>query len=79
MFIGGGASDALLTALWPLIPPGTRLVANAVTLENEALFIAQQARHGGSLLRIELSQATALGSKRGWQAMRPIVQWSVTK
>ena len=79
VFIGGGASDALLTALWPLIPPGTRLVANAVTLENEALFIAQQARHGGSLLRIELSQATALGSKRGWQAMRPIVQWSVTK
>ncbi len=79
VFIGGGASDALLSALWRLIPTGTRLVANAVTLENEALFIALQARHGGTLLRIDLSQATSLGTKRGWQAMRPIVQWSVTK
>ena len=79
VFLGGGASDPLLTALWPLLPAGTRLVANAVTLENEALLAHWAGQKGGTLLRIELSQAEPLGSKRGWQPMRPIVQWSVTK
>ena len=79
VFIGGGASDHLLTTIWALIPAGTRLVANAVTLENEALFAQWSAQMGGSLLRIELSQAEPLGTKRGWQPLRPIIQWSVTK
>lgn len=79
VFIGGGASQAVFDALWPLLPPGARLVANAVTLENEALFTTLSARHGGTLLRIELSDAQPLGSRRGWQAHRPIVQWSVTR
>ena len=79
VFIGGGASDALLSALWPLIPDGSRLVANAVTLENEALLATWAARHGGTLLRIELSTAEPLGTKTGWQPLRPIVQWSVVK
>jgi precorrin-6Y C5,15-methyltransferase (decarboxylating) len=79
VFIGGGASQALLDALWPLLPPGARLVANAVTLENEALFTAASATYGGTLLRIELAEAQPLGTRRGWQPLRPIVQWSVTK
>lgn len=79
VFIGGGASEALLAALWPLIPPGTRLVANAVTLEAEALFTGWSATRGGTLLRIALSEAQPLGPKRGWQPLRPIVQWSVTR
>jgi precorrin-6Y C5,15-methyltransferase (decarboxylating) len=79
VFIGGGASGALLTALWDLIPPGTRLVMNAVTLETEALVLDWSARHGGSLLKIELSEATALGRKRGWKSALPILQWSVTR
>ncbi len=32
VFIGGGLCEALLDALWPRLRPGTRLVANAVTL-----------------------------------------------
>lgn len=79
VFIGGGASQTLLDALWPLLPAGTRLVANAVTLENEALFSAASATYGGNLMRIELTEAQPLGAKRGWQPLRPIVQWSVTK
>ena len=78
IFIGGGASDQLLTALWPLIPNGTRLVANAVTLESESLFTHWAAQRGGTLLRIELSQAEPLGAKTGWHPQRPVVQWSVT-
>ena len=79
VFVGGGASDALLTHLWDLIPPGTRLVMNAVTLETEALVLDWSARHGGTLLKIDLSEPTAIGSKRGWRAALPILQWSVVR
>ncbi|HOZ31410.1 MAG TPA: precorrin-6Y C5,15-methyltransferase (decarboxylating) subunit CbiT, partial [Tabrizicola sp.] len=79
VFIGGGASDALLRALWDLIPPGTRLVMNAVTLETEALVLDWSARHGGSLLKIDLAEPVAIGRKRGWKASLPILQWSVTR
>lgn len=79
VFIGGGASDGLLIQLWDLLPQGTRLVINAVTIETEALVLDWSARHGGSLLKIELSEPTALGSKRGWRAALPILQWSVTR
>lgn len=78
VFIGGGLSEALLETLWAMLPTGTRLVANAVTLESEALLAQWHARKGGSLLRIDLAQAAPLGSKRGWQASYPVVQWSVT-
>lgn len=79
VFMGGGASDALLTALWDLIPPGTRLVMNAVTLETEALVLDWSARHGGQLLKIDLAEPTAIGRKRGWKAALPILQWSVSR
>jgi len=77
VFIGGGAVDALLETLFQTLPPATRLVINGVTLETEALLARWQARKGGSLLRIDLAQATPLGQMRGWTAARPVVQWSV--
>lgn len=79
VFIGGGLSDRLLDCLWTRIPPGTRLVAHAVTLESEALLAGWHGTHGGSLLRIALSEAAPLGRRRGWQARHPVVQWSVTR
>ncbi|TCP22813.1 precorrin-6Y C5,15-methyltransferase (decarboxylating) [Rhodovulum adriaticum] len=79
VFIGGGLSQALLTDLWARLTPGVRIVANAVTLESEALLTTWQADHGGDLLRLELSHAQPLGGKRGWRAAYPIVQWSVTR
>ncbi|WP_375257135.1 precorrin-6y C5,15-methyltransferase (decarboxylating) subunit CbiE [Citreimonas sp.] len=77
VFVGGGLSQALLDRLTAL-PAGTRIVANAVTLESEALIAAAQARLGGAVLRLELSQAAPIGPRRGWKAAYPIVQWSVT-
>lgn len=79
VFVGGGASDDLLTRLWGLIPRGTRLVMNAVTLETEALVLDWSGRHGGHLLKVELSEPAAIGRKRGWRAALPILQWSVTR
>lgn len=77
VFIGGGLSEALLDWLSNNLK-GTRLVANAVTLESQALLTQSQVRHGGDLLRIEIAQTAAIGPKRGWKAAYPIVQWSVT-
>lgn len=79
VFIGGGANDALLTYLWRVLPAGCRVVAHAVTLESEALLAGWHARVGGSLWRIELAEATPLGTRRGWRASYPIVQWSATR
>ncbi|QGP81298.1 precorrin-6y C5,15-methyltransferase (decarboxylating) subunit CbiE [Sphingobium sp. CAP-1] len=78
IFIGGGLSQALLERLWARLPAGRRLVANAVTLESEALLARWQADKGGDLLRIDLAQAAPIGSRRGWRASYPLVQWSVS-
>ena len=78
VFIGGGLSDALLEALFARLLPGTRVVAHAVTLESEALLARVHGTKGGALLRIELARAAPLGSRRGWRASFPVVQWSVT-
>jgi len=77
VFIGGGLSDALLDSLWETLPPSTRLVANAVTLESEAVLARWHADKGGALLRIDLADAAPIGTRRGWRSHYPIVQWSV--
>ncbi|MDE1897129.1 MAG: precorrin-6y C5,15-methyltransferase (decarboxylating) subunit CbiE [Rhodospirillales bacterium] len=77
IFIGGGVSEALLQRLWVLAPATTRLVANAVTLESEALFTQWAAQKGGTLTKLEIAEAQPLGRMRGWVPARPVVQWSV--
>lgn len=79
VFVGGGGDAALFKRLFGVLPPGIRLVANGVTLETEALLVALHASHGGTLTRIEIASAAALGTMRGWQPARPVVQWSVTR
>ena len=78
-FLGGGASEATLEALRAALPAGARLVANAVTVETEALLARWHGAHGGQLTRIALAEAEALGSGRGWAPARPVTQWQVTR
>ena len=78
VFVGGGGNATLFQRLFTLLPQGTRLVANGVTLETEALLTQLHAAKGGELLRIELAHATPLGTMRGWQPTRAIAQWSIT-
>ncbi|MCZ4267331.1 precorrin-6y C5,15-methyltransferase (decarboxylating) subunit CbiE [Maricaulis salignorans] len=79
VFIGGGGSQALIDHLWQILPAGTRLVANGVTLETETLLMQAHATHGGHLLKAEIAEAGPLGSMRGWERARPVIQWSVTR
>ncbi len=76
IFIGGGGSDTgVMEAATALLKPGGRLVANAVTLEMEAVLLAWQARVGGELMRIGLQRAAAVGGMTAWRPAMPVTQW----
>ncbi|MFW8634474.1 precorrin-6y C5,15-methyltransferase (decarboxylating) subunit CbiE [Cribrihabitans pelagius] len=79
VFIGGGGSQALLDHLWEVLPAGARIVANGVTLETETLLMQAHAARGGHLLKVEIAEAGPLGTMRGWERARPVIQWSVTR
>ncbi|MDQ6434427.1 precorrin-6y C5,15-methyltransferase (decarboxylating) subunit CbiE [Mesorhizobium sp. LHD-90] len=76
IFVGGGGSEAgVMEAAVAALKPGGRLVANAVTLEMEAVLIAQHAVLGGELIRLAVSRAAPVGSMRGWRPAMPVTQW----
>ena len=80
IFIGGGlTTEGMLETAWAALGPGCRLVANAVTLESEALLGQWYARSGGELIRIATSRAKPVGSFTGWQQTMPVTLWSVAK
>lgn len=78
IFVGGGGSAHLFDRLLSTCAAGTRLVANSVTLETEALLTRLHKSHGGDLWRYDIAHAEPLGPARSWKATRPITQWSVT-
>ncbi len=80
IFIGGGLTapgmvEAALTAL----RPGGRLVANAVTLESEAVLLDAYHQHGGTLKKLSIHRAGSIGGLTGWRPLMPVTQWSFTK
>ena len=79
IFVGGGLTDGVFEAAWNALKPLGRLVANAVTLEGEAMLVALQKRHGGQLVKLSVERAEDLGSFRGWKPQRPVTQWSLVK
>lgn len=79
VFIGGGGSQALLDHLWDIVPSGTRIVANGVTLETEMLLMQAHGARGGHLMRVEIAEVSPLGTLRGWDRARPVIQWSAIR
>ena len=78
-FIGGGLSAALIEAVWSTMRPTSRLVANAVTAESEALILHYHRLYGGEVLKLEISDLVPLGQKHGWKARYPITHWVIQK
>ncbi len=80
VFIGGGAREPeLIDRVWAMLPAGGRLAINAVTLETEALLLAQYARKGGSLTRISIDRADPVGGLTGWRPAMPVTHWLAVK
>jgi precorrin-6Y C5,15-methyltransferase (decarboxylating) len=73
IFIGGGVTRAsVLDSCWQQLRSGGRLVANAVTLQSEAMLVNWREQHGGSLTRIHLAHAKPLGEFDTWRQALPI-------
>jgi len=80
IFVGGGLTQpGLLDACLDNLSPGGRLVANAVTVECEALLAHSYSRLGGRLRRFQHHQDEQLGAFTGWRPQYPVTQWAVTK
>ncbi|MEQ8447733.1 MAG: precorrin-6y C5,15-methyltransferase (decarboxylating) subunit CbiE [Pelagibacterium sp.] len=76
IFIGGGGTEeGVVDAAIDALKPGGRLVANAVTLEMEALLALLHQQMGGSLTRIQIARAEPLGAMSGWRPAMPVTQW----
>jgi precorrin-6Y C5,15-methyltransferase (decarboxylating) len=80
VFSGGALTDVgVLRACWERLRAGGRLVANAVTIESEAVLQRARAEYGGSLARLAVSHAEPIGRLTTWRPQLPVVQWTVEK
>ncbi|MEO3861382.1 precorrin-6y C5,15-methyltransferase (decarboxylating) subunit CbiE [Acrocarpospora sp. B8E8] len=80
IFIGGGlTTPGLLDHCWSSLHPGGRLVANAVTLESEAVLSTWYGHLGGDLFRLSINRAAPIGDFTTWRPQLPVTIWSVTK
>lgn len=79
VFIGGGLTEEVFAATWQALKPLGRLVANAVTLESEAMLIALAKENGGDLAKISVNRAEPIGNYQGWRPLMPVTQWSLIK
>ncbi len=80
IFIGGGGSrPGVVERAMAALSPRGRLVANAVTLEMEAVLLDHHARLGGDLTRVDVARAGPVGGMTGWRPAMPVVQWRWSK
>jgi precorrin-6B C5,15-methyltransferase / cobalt-precorrin-6B C5,C15-methyltransferase len=79
VFFGGGISMKSIELATTALAPLGRLVANAVTLESEAVLLAAFAKHKGTLQRISVETANPVGPFHGWRPSMPVTQWHWVK
>ncbi|WP_068271950.1 bifunctional cobalt-precorrin-7 (C(5))-methyltransferase/cobalt-precorrin-6B (C(15))-methyltransferase [Aldersonia kunmingensis] len=75
VFIGGGLTvPGLLDACWERLRPGGRLVANAVTIESEAVLVDWARPNDAQMRRIQVQRAEPLGGFSAWRPHIAVVQ-----
>ena len=79
VFLGGGLSQEAGARCLDALRPLGRIVANAVTVEGEAVLAEMHARHGGDLVRLSVARCEPVGPRRGWRPAMPVTQWSLVK
>jgi precorrin-6Y C5,15-methyltransferase (decarboxylating) len=80
VFIGGGLTvPGVVERCWEALPPGGRLVVNAVTMESEAVISQWYPELGGDVTRIAINRGSPIGGFTGWRPHMPVTTWAVTK
>ncbi len=80
IFIGGGLTDhGIVETCLNALKPGGRFVANAVTLESEAVLLEAHKLNGGDLTRVSVQRASPVGKLTGWRPLMPVTQWAFIK
>lgn len=80
IFIGGGfTAHGVFECCWQKLKKGGRLIANAVTLESEALMVECARLYNGQLIKVELSKAQQLGAFHVWRQTLPITMMILVK
>ena len=79
VFVGGGASAETIAAAWSALPPGGRLVANAVSVETACLLFETRLRLGGELTRLSVERMGQIGSMHAFRPAMTVTQWAVRK
>ena len=80
VFVGGGlTAPGLVEACWDALAAGGRLVANAVTVEGEAVLARWHGKIGGEMTRLAVSRLDTVGAHHGWRPAMPVTQLSTVK
>jgi precorrin-6Y C5,15-methyltransferase (decarboxylating) len=79
IFIGGGADAGLVSAAWDVLPAFGRIVANAVTIESQALLTQTFSAKGGELVNIQIAKARPVGRFHALEPALPVLQWRASK
>ena len=80
VFIGGGlSSPCVFETAWERLKPGGNMVVNVVTIEGELHLYDLHEKHGGDLVRIEVSHLTRVGRLRALRPRMAVTQWRAQK
>jgi precorrin-6Y C5,15-methyltransferase (decarboxylating) len=80
VFIGGGMdTPGVFETSWAALKSQGRMVANVVTLEGELHLIDLQAKHGGDLVRLDISYLAYIGQLRTLKPRMAVLQWRAIK
>ena len=80
VFIGGGLGiPGVFETAWENLKPGGNMVVNVVTIEGELHLYDLHEKHGGDLVRIEISHLTHVGRLRALRPRMAVTQWRARK
>ena len=80
VFIGGGlGTPGVFESAWESLKAGGAMVVNVVTIEGELHLYDLHEKHGGDIVRMEVSQLTHVGRLRALKPRMAVTQWRTRK
>jgi len=80
VFIGGGIwIPGVFENAWATLKPGGRMVANVVTIEGDLHLFDLHEKHGGDIIRLDVSTLTYVGRLRALKPRMAVTQWRAQK